>query len=60
MVMAVSSSIKLILKLIVVPKREIMRMGNRWIMYLPQDYDEIWEELKRQGKKVRIYIEILD
>jgi len=55
-----SQEIKLIPKLIVIPRRELVRLGERWIIYLPQDYAEIWEELKRQGKKVRVYIEVIE
>ena len=53
-------------KLVVIPKliyilpREIVRLGNRWIIYLPLDYNEIWEAIKRQGKKVKIYIEVIE
>ena len=55
-----SQEIKLIPKLIVIPRRELVRLGERWIIYLPQDYSELWRLLKEQGKKVRVYIEILD
>ena len=47
-------------KEILIPKREIVRMGQRWILYLPQDYDEIWRVIKEQGKKLRVYIEVID
>jgi len=35
---------------IVIPKREVVRHGNRFIVYLPADYNDIWEELKREEK----------
>lgn len=53
-------NLKFIPKEIIIPKREVVRLGERWIIYLPQDYTEVWEELKRQGKKVRIYIEVIE
>jgi len=52
--------IKIIPREIFIPRREVVRLGERWIIYLPQDYSELWEELKRQGKKVRVYIEVID
>jgi len=56
----VKPNLKYIPKEIFIPRREIVRLGERWIIYLPQNYDELWEELKRQGKKVRVYIEVID
>ena len=53
-------NLRIVPNLIVLPKREIVRMGERWIIYLPQDYGVIWEELKKQGKKVRVYIEVIE
>ena len=53
-------SLRFIPKEIIIAKREVVRLGERWIIYLPQDYAEIWEELKKQGKKVRVYIEVID
>ena len=53
-------SISLVPKIIYVPPREIVRLGKRWIIYLPQEYNEVWETIKRGGKKVRIYIEVID
>lgn len=60
MVICMPNILKIIPKLIIIPRREIVRMGQRWIVYLPMDYSELWEELKRQGKKVRIYIEVVN
>jgi hypothetical protein len=56
----VKSNLKYIPKEIFIPKREIVRMGQRWILYLPQEYDEVWRILKEQGRKVRVYIEVID
>jgi len=53
-------SISLVPKVIYIPPREVVRLGKRWIMYLPQDYNELWEAIKRGGKKVRAYIEVID
>jgi len=52
--------LRIIPQIIVVPEREVVKLGERWIIYLPQQYAEIWEELKRQRKKVRVYIEVLE
>ncbi len=54
-----AEDIKIIPPVIVIPRREIVKHGKRWIIYLPQDYAELWDELKKQRKKVRIYIEVL-
>ena len=45
---------------ILIPKREVVRHGDRFIIYLPKDLNDMWEELKRMGKKVRVYIEVVD
>ncbi|MEM1696008.1 MAG: hypothetical protein QXM12_05080 [Nitrososphaerota archaeon] len=53
-------SIKVLPKVIYVPPREIVKTGkDRWIIYLPRDYNEIWEEIKRRGLKVKLYVEVL-
>jgi len=51
---------KIIPEVIYLGEREIVRMGRRWIIYLPLKLSDLWEEVKRQGKKVRIYIEVVD
>jgi len=52
------SEVKMYKRMIVL-NREIVRQGNkRYIIYLPTDLNDIWEELKRRGKKVRVHIEI--
>jgi len=45
---------------IVIPKREVVKHGDRYIIYLPKDLNDMWEELKNRGKKVRVYIEVVD
>ena len=53
-------SIHVIPHVIFVPKREVVRLGSRWIIYLPKDYNEVWEAIKRQKKKVKVYIVVVD
>jgi len=53
-------NLRYIPKEIFIPRREIVRLGERWIIYLPQDYSELWKLLKEQGKRIRVYIEIID
>ena len=50
---------KIIPEVIIVGEREIVRMGKRWIIYLPIELNDVWEAIKKQGKKVRVYIEVL-
>jgi len=53
--------LKLIPNLVVIPNREIVKMGrDRFIIYLPKDYNELWREIKKQKKKLRIYIEVVE
>ena len=52
--------IKIIPRLIIIPRREIVRHGKRWIIYLPNNYEELWRKLKEKGVKVRVYIEVLN
>ncbi len=52
--------VSLIPKVIYVPPREVVRLGGRWIVYLPQEYKELWEAIKRSGKRVRLYIEVVE
>jgi len=54
-----SEEIKIIPRVIVIPKHGIVKHGNRYILYLPTNYNDIWEGLKKMGKKVRVYIEII-
>lgn len=43
------------------PPREVVKHGkDRWIIYLPKDYNEIWEVIKERGLKVRVYIEVVE
>jgi len=55
-----SRNLKLIPELIVIPEREVVKLGDRWIVYLPQQYSALWRELKERKKKVRIYIEVIE
>ena len=55
-----SRNLKLIPKLIIVPQREVVRLGDRWIVYLPQQYSALWHELKERKKKIRVYVEVLE
>jgi hypothetical protein len=39
--------------------RKIVRLGDdRYLVYLPRSLNYVWEELRRKGTKVRVYIEI--
>jgi len=51
---------RIIPEVIIVGEREIVRMGKRWIVYLPIELNDVWETIKRQGRKVRVYIEVLE
>jgi len=55
-----ADSIKIIPQVIMLPRKEVVKMGNRYIIYLPVEYNMLWEELKHRGKKVRVYIEVID
>ncbi len=52
--------INIIPKVIFVPRRELVRLGNRWIIYLPVDMNELWESIKNNGWKVKVYIEVVE
>lgn len=52
--------IRVVPRVIFVPKRELVRLGSRWIIYLPTDMNELWETIKSQGKKVKVYIEVVE
>lgn len=53
-------SLRIVPNLIIIPKRELVKVGNRWIVYLPIDMNDLWEEIKRQGRKVRLYVEVVE
>ncbi|NPA98091.1 MAG: hypothetical protein GXO43_01810 [Crenarchaeota archaeon] len=55
-----AEDIKVIPSLIFIPPRRIVRMGNRWIIYLPLEYGEIWENVRKNNKKIKAYIVIVD
>jgi len=48
--------IQIIPTTIYVGKRELVRLGKRWIIYLPVDYNDIWEKIKTEGRKVKVYL----
>jgi len=52
----VVDNIRVVPDVIFVPRREIVRLGNRWIIYLPVDMNELWETIKREGRKVKVYL----
>ena len=37
-------------------RRHIVRMGDRYIVYLPVNLNSIWEYIHEQGRKVEVYI----
>ena len=55
---------ELILKVVgnrlVVPKRHVIREHKRFKIYLPEYYNEIWEEINRQKKAVDVIIIVRD
>jgi len=51
---------RIIPEVIIVGEREIVRMGKRWIVYLPIELNDVWEAIKKRGRKVRVYIEVLE
>jgi len=56
----VEKTLIVIPRLIYIPPREVVRLGNRWIIYLPTDMNELWEAIKKQGMKVKVYIEVVE
>ncbi|MCG2887487.1 MAG: hypothetical protein L7G98_05970 [Vulcanisaeta sp.] len=40
-------------------RRMIIKAGNRYFIYLPTEYNEIWEYLHKNKIKVNLIIEIL-
>jgi len=39
-------------------ERHIVKEGKSYKVYLPQQYNEVWEELRRLGKTVTVIIVI--
>ena len=37
-------------------RRHIVRMGPRYLVYLPQNLNNVWEYLHEQKQRVNIYI----
>lgn len=52
--------LRIVPKTVYVLPREVVRLGERWIIYLPQGFSRVWEEIKRQGKKVEVYLVVVD
>lgn len=53
-------NLRIIPREIFIPKREVVKLGNRWVIYLPVDMNDLWRTIKEQGKKIRVYIEVMD
>ena len=37
-------------------KRKIVKIGDRYLIYLPTNLNEVWEYLHRSGKKVSVFL----
>ena len=48
------------IKTIPVMKRRIAKAGNRYFVYLPMDYNDLWQYLHDNKIEVNLVIEILD
>jgi len=53
-----SSMLKFV-RTIPIMKRMLSKAGNRYFIYLPTEYNEIWEYLHENKIKVNLIIEIL-
>jgi hypothetical protein len=53
-------SVKKVPKEISILKKGVARQGRRYVIYLPTYMNDVWEELRRQGKRVRVHIEVVD
>jgi hypothetical protein len=51
-----TENIHVIPNVIFIPPRQLVRLGNRWIIYLPVDMNEVWESIKHRGLKVKAYL----
>lgn len=48
-------------KIVPLMRRKVAKLGEtRYVVYLPTELNELWEELHESKKKVNIYIEIPD
>lgn len=54
------NGVHVIPQVIFIPKREIVRLGNKWLIYLPTDMNGLWEASKSQDKKVKVHIEVVN
>jgi tRNA1(Val) A37 N6-methylase TrmN6 len=53
------SSMLRFMRTIPIMRRMIIKAGNRYFIYLPTEYNEIWEYLHENKIKVNLIIEIL-
>ena len=58
--MSAAEILKLMGNKFVVTKRSIIREHMRYKIYLPEQYNEIWEEIRRQGRRVDLIIAVRD
>ena len=48
-------------KIVPLMRRKVAKLGEtRYVVYLPTELNELWEELHESRKKVNIYVEIPD
>ena len=43
-----------------IPPRQVVKLGERYIVYLPASYNEVWREIKERKKRVRLFVEVVD
>ena len=55
-----SELLKVVGNRLVIPKRHVIREHKRFKIYLPEYYNEIWEEINRQKKTVDVIIIVKD
>jgi hypothetical protein len=55
-----SEILKVVGNRLIIPKRHVIREHRRYKIYLPEYYNEIWEEINRQGKTVDVIIIVRD
>jgi hypothetical protein len=48
------------IKTVPVMRRRIIKAGNRFFVYLPTDYNDLWRYLHEKRIKVNVIIEIPD
>jgi hypothetical protein len=45
-----------LVRTLVMTKRSIQKMGDKYVIQLSRDYDELWEYLRRSNAKVDVVI----